>query len=77
MNQDSQQQSIQGTVFGTLSIFGGILIPILGVILSVTGLAKSNKNDDTLGLILSVIGLMLSAIHWILGALIYIGAVKY
>jgi len=71
MSQELQQQkSSEGTTFGLLSLFGWI-IPILGVILAVTGIAKSNKNDDTLGLVLSVIGLILSAINWFLGAMQY------
>lgn len=73
MSQELQQQkSGEGTTFGILSLFGWI-IPILGVILAVTGIVKSNKNDDTLGLVLSVIGLILSAINWFLGAMQYMG----
>ncbi len=73
MSQELQQQkSSEGTTFGILSLFGWI-IPILGVILAVTGIVKSNKNDDTLGLVLSVLGLIISILMWFLGAMQYMG----
>ncbi len=68
MSYELQQKSNEGTTFGIISLFAW-LIPILGVILSVIGITKSNKNDDTLGLVLSVIGLILAAGNWILGAM--------
>jgi hypothetical protein len=68
MSYELQQKSNEGTTFGIISLFAWF-IPILGVILSVIGIAKSNRNDDTLGLVLSVIGLILAAGNWILGAM--------
>ena len=68
MSSELQQKSSEGTYFGIISLFAWI-IPIVGVGISVIGITKSNKNDDTLGLVLSVIGLILSAVNWVLGAM--------
>jgi hypothetical protein len=56
------QKDSSGSVFGGLSLVAWI-IPIIGIPIAVIGLVKSSKNDDTLGLVLSIFGFLLAAFN--------------
>lgn len=66
MSQELQQKSTDGRTFAFLSLVGWI-IPIIGLPLSILGITKSVKNDDSLGLIVGVFGLLLTIFNAFVG----------
>jgi len=62
-----EKKSSEGTILGFLSLFAWI-IPLIGIPVSVMGVNASNKNNDTLGLVLSIFGCILSAANAFVGA---------
>ena len=62
-----EKKSSEGTILGFLSLFAWI-IPLIGIPVSVMGVNASNKNNDTLGLVLSIFGGILSAANAFVGA---------
>ena len=64
-------------VLGILSIILGLLSPVVSLILGVTGLVLANSHQKESGLDykreknLSILGIVISALHFILGVMVF------
>lgn len=82
MPNEQKKPSVAPLVLGILS-FLGLLSPIIGLVLGIIGLVMSSKDKKLpdskfgkIGFILSIIGIVLSIANWIYGAVIIANALK-
>ena len=65
-------------VLGILSIVLGLLSPIVGLVLGIIGLVLANSHQKESELdykterILNIVGIVISALHFILGVMVFI-----
>ena len=65
-------------VLGVLSIVLGLLSPIVGLVLGIIGLVLANSHQKESELdykterILNIVGIIISALHFILGVMVFI-----
>lgn len=73
-----QEKKKVSLVLGILSIILGLLSPIVGLVLGIIGLVLANVYQKEFGLDykreknLSILGIVISALHFILGVMVFI-----
>ena len=73
-----QEKKKASLVLGILSIILGLLSPMVSLILGIIGLVLANSHQNESGLdykterILNIAGIVISALHFILGVMIFI-----
>ena len=73
-----QEKKKASLVLGILSIVLGLLSPIVGLVLGIIGLVLANSHQKESGLDykkeknLSILGIVISALHCILGVMVFI-----
>ena len=73
-----QEKKKASFVLGILSIVLGLLSPIVGLVLGIIGLVLANSHQKESGLDykreknLSILGIVISALHFILGVMLFV-----
>ena len=73
-----QEKKKTSLVLGILSIILGLLSPIVGLVLGIIGLVLANSHQKEFGLDykreinLSILGIVISALHFILGVMLFV-----